>query len=344
MSDILSQTEIDALLAALSDGPTTHEDKGGGSAKGKGKGKGKDKDDRSPIKVYDFRRPNKFSKEQLHTIQAIHENFSRLVTTFLAAYVRTVVQISVNSVEQLTYEEVVNSIPNPTIMNIISLAPLEGNIIIDIKPSIAFTIIDRLFGGSGDAPEKVRALTDIERTVMERIVVGIMEHFVEAWENIIQLEPKLEMMESNPQFASVVSPSEMVVMVTLEMKVGDKQGMMTICIPYIVIEPVVNKLNAHFWYSGVGKKATAEHLEVLRKNIEKARIPMSVVLGHADLTVGELLDLQVGDVVQLDKSANKPLDIVVGSKTKFHGVPGLLGSRMGMQITSVVREGDDPNE
>lgn len=341
MSDILSQAEIDALLSALSEGPKAQEDKGAGAV---GTAKGKGKDDRLNVKVYDFRRPNKFSKEQLHTIQAIHENFSRLVSTYLAAHVRTVVQINVNSVEQLTYDEVVNSMPNPTLMNIITVDPLEGNIIMDIKPSIAFTIIDRLFGGPGDAPEKVRGLTDIERTVMERIVNGILEHFAEAWENIIQIEPRLEMMESNPQFAQIVSPTEMVVMVTLEMKVGDKQGMMTICIPYIVIEPIVNKLNAHFWYSGSGKKTTAEHLEVLRKNIEKTRIPMSVILGHAELTVGELLDLQIGDVVELDSSVNKPLSVVVGSKTKFMGRPGLVGSRMGMQITSVVKEGDDTNE
>lgn len=335
MSDILSQSEIDALLSALSDGPAVKEDNGSGALSGKGK------DDRHTIKVYDFRRPNKFSKEQLHTIQAIHENFGRLITTFLAAHLRTVVQVNVTSVEQLTYEEVVNSIPNPTIMSIITMAPLEGNIILDIKPSIAFTIIDRLFGGPGEAPEKVRGLTDIERTVMERIINGMMDHFAEAWDNIIQLEPKLELMESNPQFAQVVSPTEMVVMVTLEMKVGEKQGLITLCIPYIVIEPVVTKLNAHFWYSGSGKKSTTQHLEVLRNNLEKAKVPMSVNLGHTVLTVAELIDLQVGDVVQLDSHVNHPLEVVVGTKTKFLGVPGLVGSRMGMQITAVVTEGDD---
>ncbi|HEX3032841.1 MAG TPA: flagellar motor switch protein FliM [Bacillota bacterium] len=342
MSDILSQSEIDSLLAALSDGPVAKEDKG---SSGGSKAKGKNKDDRhSTIKVYDFRRPSKFSKEQLHTIQAIHENFSRLVATYLAAHVRTVVQVNVTSVEQLTYEEVVNSIPNPTIMSIITAHPLEGNIILDLKPSMAFTIIDRMFGGPGDAPDKVRGLTDIERSVIERIVNGMLEHFAEAWENIVQLEPKLELVESNPQFAQVVSPSEMVVMVTLEMKIGDKTGIMTICIPYIVIEPVVNKLNAHFWYSGLRKKNTTDHLEVLRHNIEKARIPMSVILGHADLTVGELLDLQIGDVVQLDSPVGRPLGIVVGSKIKFEGTAGLVGSKMGIQITCVVKEGDDQNE
>lgn len=342
MSDILSQSEIDSLLAALSDGPVAMEDKG--STVG-GKTKGKNKEERhSHIKVYDFRRPNKFSKEQLHTIQAIHENFSRLIATYLAAHVRTVVQVNVTSVEQLTYDEVVNSIPNPTIMNIITAPPLEGNIIIDLKPAIAFTIIDRMFGGPGDAPDKVRSLTDIERTVIERIVNGMLEHFAEAWESIVHLEPRLEVMESNPQFAQVVSPSEMVVMITLEMKLGDKMGMMTICIPYIVIEPVVDKLNAHFWYSGLSKKATTAHLDKLRHNIEKARIPMSVILGNAELTVGELLDLQVGDVVQLDGPVDKPLGIIVGSKVKFEGTAGLVGSRMGIEITSVVKEGDDSNE
>jgi flagellar motor switch protein FliM len=338
MSDILSQAEIDALLSALSDGPKPQEDKTSGASKNKGK------DDRLNVKVYDFRRPNKFSKEQLHTIQAIHENFSRLASSYLAAHVRTVVQINVNSVEQLTYDEVVNTIPNPTIMNIITAEPLEGNIILDIKPSIAFTIIDRLFGGPGDAPEKVRGLTDIERTVMERVINGMLEHFAEAWENIVQMEPKLEMMESNPQFAQIVSPAEMVVMITFEVKISDKQGMMTICIPYIVIEPVMNKLNAHFWYSGSGKKMTAEHLDMLRRNIERAKIPMSVILGNAELTVGELLDLQIGDVVQIDTTVNQPLRVVVGSKTKFLGRPGLVGSKMGMQISSVLKEGDDTYE
>jgi flagellar motor switch protein FliM len=338
MSDILSQGEIDALLSALSDGPKPQEDKTSGASKNKGM------DERLNVKVYDFRRPNKFSKEQLHTIQAIHENFSRLASSYMAAHVRTVVQINVTSVEQLTYDEVVNTIPNPTIMNIITAEPLEGNIILDIKPSIAFTIIDRLFGGLGDAPEKVRGLTDIERTVMERVINGMLEHFAEAWENIVQMEPKLEMMESNPQFAQIVSPAEMVVMITFEVKIGDKQGMMTICIPYIVIEPVMNKLNAHFWYSGYGKKMTAEHLDMLRRNIERAKIPMSVILGNAELTVGELLDLQIGDVVQIDTTVNQPLRVVVGSKTKFLGRPGLVGSKMGMQISSVLKEGDDTYE
>ncbi|MHB8170469.1 MAG: flagellar motor switch protein FliM [Thermincolia bacterium] len=333
MTEILSQAEIDALLSALSTGETDAE-----------QAKNARREKSMAIKVYDFKRPNKFSKEQLHTIQAIHENFCRLVTTYFSAHLRTIVQINVVSVEQLTYEEVVGSIPNPTIINVVTAAPLEGNLIFEINPGIAFTIIDRLFGGPGEAPEKMRGLTDIERSVVERVVNNILDLLAEAWENIVQLTPKLEMIESNPQFAQIVSPTEMVVMITLETKIGEREGLMTICIPYIVLEPIISKLTAHFWYSSTSRKATSENIEILKRRVEKVRVPLIARLGTATISIGELLELQKGDVISLNKSTNSPIEVLVGSKTKFFGVPGLSGSRLAIQITGLIREGDDEND
>jgi len=333
MTEILSQAEIDALLSALSTGETNAD-----------QAKGSAQDGRKAIKVYDFKRPNKFSKEQLHTIQAIHENFSRLLNTYFSAHLRTPVQINVVSVEQLTYEEVVGSIPNPTIMNIVTAEPLEGNIIFEINPAIAFTIIDRLFGGPGEAPEKMRGLTDIERTIIEKVVNSLLDLLAEAWENIVQFNPKLEIIESNPQFAQIVSPTEMVVMTTLETKIGEREGLMTICIPYLVLEPIISKLSAHFWYSSTSRKATSEQIEALKQRVEKVKVPLSARLGSADITIGELLELQRGDVIQLNKPTSEPIEILVGSRTKFYGVPGLNGSRLAVQITGVAREGDDDND
>lgn len=337
MTDILSQAEIDALLSALSTGEPSTPDSSQTVVR-------KDKEKHQTIKVYDFKRPNKFSKDQLHTVQAIHENFSRLVTTYFSARLRTQVQTTVVSVEQLTYEEVVGSIPNPTIMNVLTVEPLDGNVIFEINPGIAFTIIDRLFGGPGEAPEKVRGLTDIERSVVEKVVTGLLELLGEAWESIVEIHPNLEMIESNPQFAQIVSPTEMVVLVTFEIKIGDKEGLMTLCIPYIVLEPIIGKLSAHFWFSNSSRKVTQAQTDALKERVEKVKVPMSVILGNSNITIRELLELQVGDVIQLDKSTAHPMDMVVGTKAKFKGVPGVVGHRMAMQITQVIQEGDDDDE
>lgn len=334
MSEILSQAEIDALLSALS---TTGDSTSSESGKAEDLYKKK-------VRVYDFKRPNKFSKEQIHTIQAIHENYARLLATFFSAHFRTVVQINVHSVEQLTYEEFIRSMPNPTNMNIFTLDPLAGNAIIEINPLLVFTMIDRLFGGVGEPLEKFRAMTDIERSVIEKVVQRSLNILKEAWENIIEFHPKLDTIETNPQFTQIVSPTEMVVLVSLEAKIGDNVGLINLCFPFIVLEPIINKLSAHFWFAGTAKELTTEHIEKLQRRIERSKIDLSVNLGIANITLGGLLELQRGDCIQLDKNIKTPMDIMVGSKVKFAGIPGLSGSKMAVQITSVIKEGDEGNE
>lgn len=332
MSEILSQDEIDALLSALSTGEVKTE-----QAK-------KTDEPHKKIRVYDFKRPNKFSKEQIHTIQALHENFARLLATYFSATLRTVVQISVHSVEQLTYEEFIHSLPNPTILNIFQMDPLEGNAILEINPSITFTIIDRLFGGQGHAPEKIRDLTDIERVVVERVVNRTLNILKEAWENIIVFKPKLDIIETNPLFTQIVSPTEMVVLISFRTQFGDNEGLINLCIPFIVLEPIISKLSAHFWFAGTAKEATQESIQRIKNRIEKATIKVSAVLGKATIKVKDLLELQPGDVISLESKARDPVEIMVGTKEKFLGRPGAVGSRVAFQIVSLVKEGDDEED
>lgn len=331
MADILSQAEIDALLNALSAGEVDAEEI-------------KQEEKQKKIKAYDFKRPNKFSKDQIHTLQVIHENFSRLLTTFFSAHLRTIVQLNVLSVEQLTYEEFGRSIPNPTILNIITIEPLQGNAIFEINPDIGFAIIDRMFGGPGEAPEKLRPLTDIEETVMKRVVNKALEFLKEAWESIIDFNPSLEVMESNPQFTQIVTPTEMCILITLETKIGEVEGMINLCIPYIVLEPIISNLSTHFWFNASSRESTSENIAALRKKIEKARVPIVVELGKTSITIRELLEIQSGDVLKLDTKSDEELDIYIGSNKKYTGLPGINGSKMAVQITSVVKEGDDEND
>lgn len=327
MAEILSQDEIDSLLTALTTGEVSAEEL-------------KKEDRKKKIRIYDFRRPNKFSKEQINTFRVIYENYSRLVATFLSAQLRNTVQVTVLSVEQLTYEEYIRSLPDPSIITIFSTEPLEGNALMEIQPAISFGILDRLLGGPGHALSKYRPLTEIERTLLERVSQGLLDFIQEAWENITKLVPKVEYIETNPQFAQIVSPMEMVILVSLGVKIGkDLEGAISFCIPYIVLEPVVDRLNAHYWFSRSTKEKNSKNIFFLQKQIKETNIDVRVILGKTLVTVKELLELQVGDVVHLDQKVTDDLFILIGDRLKYSGKPGTLKKNLGFQITKRVEEG-----
>lgn len=332
MGEVLSQAEIDMLLAALTSGAVSAEEL-------------REEEKKKRVRVYDFRRPNKFSKDQLHTVRNIYENYSRSLSTFLSAMLRTMVQSNVLSVEQLTYDEFVRSMPDPSIIGIVNFEPLPGSGIVEINPSLAFVIIDRLFGGPGQAPEKARGLTEIERTVMERLIQRMVDLFQEPWAAVTSLRPRVEFIETNPQFTQIVSANEMVILVSIETKIGEHVGLINICIPFIVLEPVISRLSVHYWYATTSRAGPAapEQSEALRRRIENAVVPMVVILGRTTITVADLLDLQIGDVVPLERKVGEPLEIVVGSKPKFVGYPGLVGNHLGVQITALSGNGNGVN-
>ena len=327
--EVLSQSEIDKLLSALSDGSVTADDV-------------KADESQKKVKTYDFKRPDKFSKDQIRTLYMLHESFARLLNTYLSTHLRTMVNVEVASVEQLTYQEFVQSLANPSVISILAVPPLKGNIIMEVNTEIAFAFIDRVFGGEGRVGIKTRVLTEIEEAVMKRFVDTSMKNFREAWANVADFYPTLEATESNPQFTQIVPPSDMVVIITIQMKLGDVEGMMNICIPYLVLEPVMSKLTTTFWVaSSVSKDDNPEQVKLLQKKIERTKVPFVVQLGSLDLTIHEFLTLGFGDVLQMDTRVNDNLLCLVGKRPKFYSRPGKSGKKMAVQITKIISEGDE---
>ncbi len=329
MTEVLSQDEIDQLLTAISAGDLEAEEAPKPAEQRK-------------IKIYDFKRPDKFSKEQIRTVSIMHETFARLTTTSLSAQLRSLVQVHVASVDQLTYEEFIRSIPNPTTLAVINMDPLKGSAILEIDPAITFSIIDRLFGGKGESAKVTRDLTDIEQSVMEGIIVRVLGNMREAWSQVIDLRPRLGQIETNPQFAQIVPPTEMVVLVTLETKVGDVEGMMNFCIPYLTIEPIISKLSAQYWYSSVRRGATTENLNILRERLSTVDVTVVAEVGSMQLTVREVLALSVGDVIRLPNvRATDPMILKIGNQPKFLCKPGVIGKKLAVQIIKKLEEAEE---
>ena len=332
--EVLSQSEIDKLLSALSDGTVSAEEV-------------KAEDEQKKIKVYDFKRPDKFSKDQIRTLQMLHESFARMLNTYLSTHLRTMVSVEVASVEQQTYQEFVQSLLNPSVISILAVPPLKGNIIMEVNTEIAFAFIDRVFGGEGRASIKPRVLTEIEETVMKRLIDTAMGELKDAWKTVCEFDPRLEATESNPQFTQIVPPSDMVVIVTIQMKIGDVEGMMNICIPFLVLEPIMSKLTTTFWVaSSVSKdEANPEQIALLQKKIERTRVPMIVELGRLEISIQEFLNLGFGDVLQLDTKVKDDLPVLVGKRPKFMCRPGTAGKRMAVQVTRILNsEGDEDTD
>ena len=326
MSEILSQSEIDALLAALSSGEMNAEEL-------------KKEEEEKKVKVYDFKRALRFSKDQIRSLTRIHENFARLLTSYFSALLRSFVQFTVVSVDQLPYEEFIRSIPKMTILNIFSAKPFEGNMVLEVNPNIAYAMMDRLLGGPGVVPNKIVNLTEIETMIMEKMFNKALNNFEEAWKNVIELSPKLEMMEVNPQFMQIVSPNETVAVISFNTKIGDATGMVNLCLPHVVLEPIMHKLSAHHWFSQQKKTVEQTDYESLKKRINFAKLPISVELGSSQITVSDLLQLTVGDVIQLDKKLEEPLILSVGNLPKYYVQPGQVKGKIAVQITEAMEEG-----
>ena len=326
MTEVLSQDEIDQLLTAISTGDVEPEDT-------------RQVAERKNIRIWDFRRPDKFSKEQIRTVSFMHETFARLTTTSLATQLRSMVHVHVASVDQLTYEEFLRSIPSPTALAVINMDPLTGSAILEIEPAITVTVIDRLFGGPGEGAKISRELSEIERAVMESIIVRILGNMREAWSQVIDLRPRLGQIETNPQFVQIVPPTEMVVLVTLETKVEEVEGMMNFCVPYLTIEPIISKLSAQYWYSSVRRGATTENLNVLRDRLAGIGVPLVAEVGDITLSMRDVMALQPGNVIRLSNSrVGDPMIMKLGNRPKFECRPGVVGKKIAVQITRKIED------
>ncbi|NLB82883.1 MAG: flagellar motor switch protein FliM [Synergistaceae bacterium] len=320
--EILSQNEIDSLLQALSSGEVDVEALG--------------QSDEKKIKNYDFRRPDKFSKDQLRAIQMIHEAFARQLTTTMSTLVRSLVSAEIASVDQLAYDEFIRSLVQPTVIGVLEMYPFSGNALIEMNPNLVFAIIDRMLGGKGQSTGKIRELTDIERTVIERVLMRMLELLEESWSTVVDVRFRYESLESNPFFVQICPGTDMVLLVILKLKVGDVEGMISICIPYFLMEPIMDKLSSQQWFASTGRKDEEGIRNFLVKSLQGVLIPLSLELGHTVLSVDDVMQLQTGDVIKLDETLGNTLDVRVGNRVKFKAVPGSVNGNYGAEISEVL--------
>ncbi len=324
MGEVLSQSEIDNLLAALSTGELDVEQMQETAER--------------QVKDYDFKRPAKFSKEHLRTLEIIYEHYGRLVSTNLPVYLRRNVQVNVNSSEAVTFSEFTNALANPVILGIVDFEPMGGSIIIELSTNLGFAMIDRMLGGQGQPLERVRDFSEIEMTILEKLMVICMQLMREPWKNVMDINPVMERIETNAQFAQVIAPSDMIAIVTLNVKIGDVEGLMNICLPYFTLEDVMDKLNTKYWFSTMqleDSEKYEEHIEALIKRID---VPIKAVLGKSQVSVSDFINLQVGDIIRLNTGVESEMNVYVGNMKKFTALPGSSKDKYAVRVTTVIRE------
>jgi flagellar motor switch protein FliM len=334
VSDILSQEEVDALLSAVSAGgdsgpsaaPVAAEVGPAGTAESE-----------KSLSLYDFRRPDRVSKDQMRTLQNLHEGYARQFSTTLTNFLRTFVEIELVSVDQLTYSEFVMSISNPSCIYVFKMEPLEGSAILEINPSLVFFIIDRLFGGQGKPSEQNRELTLIEQNVIHRIVERGLADLKTVWEHVGIFSPKIETYETNPQFVQIAPPGETIILISLEVRMQNASGLMSLCFPYMLLESVINNLSGATWMSAQNTN-TVETRTILEHEIKTIDIPVSVVIGQTKLTIRDLLQLQRGDILALDKPQTSELLVQVGGKTKLAAKSGIIGRKKAFKVTRIIEK------
>lgn len=325
--EILSQHEIDALLSAITSGEMDAEEL-------------KKEEEENRVRVYDFKRALRFSKDQIRSIARIHENYARLLTTYFSAQLRTYVNITVASVDQVPYEEFIRSIPKMTILNVYSVEPLEGRILMEVNPNIAYSMLDRLLGGKGESEHQVENLTEIETLIMSQLFEKSVVNLQEAWSSIVDIDPVLEDFEVNPQFLQMVSPNETVVVVSLNTKIGPVSGMINICIPHIVLEPIIPKLSVHYWMETGTKERDPETYEKLSDQIKDVEVEAKALLGKATMTIQQFLNLKRGDIISLDQKIDEPLTFTVNEEPKMLVQPGKLNNKVAVQVLEEIKGGN----
>ncbi len=311
MGEVLSQNEIDDLLNALNTGELDVEEYKSSSAE-------------KQVKEYDFARPSKFAKEHLRTLEIIFEHYARLLSTTLPAYMRTSCQVDVINSEAVSYSEFSNALSNPILLGILDFYPLKGNVVMDLSVKIGYAVIDRLLGGKGESLDKERDFSEIELAIIEKIMVICVDLLIEPWENVVNLEPRLEKIETNSQFAQVISPTEIIALITLNLKIGNVEGLVNVCIPYITIEPIIDKLNTKYWFSNMTEASEEIYKDIIEKRIAQAKIPIKAELGTSIINVNDFINLQIGDIIKLNHKITDDISVKVGDIEKFTAKPGLF--------------------
>lgn len=326
MGEVLSQSEIDNLLAAMATGELDVNQMQDNNEK--------------KVKNYDFSRPTKFSKEHLRTLEIIFEHYGRLLSTTLSVQMRKNVQVAVASSESNTFNEFTNALSTPVILGIVNFSPLNGTIIMDLATNLGYAMLDRMLGGNGVPLEKSRDFSDIETSVIEKILVMFTQLLREPWRNVIDISPVLQRMETNPQFAQVIAPNDMVAIVTLNLKIGEVEGFMNICLPFLTLEDIMDKLNTKYWFSTMQDNHDENYEAYVEALVRKVDVPVRAVLGKSLISVSDFMNLQVGDCIRLNSRVDDDMTVYVGNLKKFTALPGAEKGAYAVQVTSVIREED----
>ncbi|MEJ5229542.1 MAG: flagellar motor switch protein FliM [Pseudothermotoga sp.] len=322
MADVLSQEEIDRLLQAVSTGEVSIEEI--------------KKEETKKVKPYDFRRPSKFSKEHIRVFDMIHENFARSVSTYLSGRVRTFTNINLASIDQISYEEFVRSLPTPSFIVIFTAPEFVGNAILEMNLEIFYTILDLILGGPG-IPHVKRTPSDIEVSIMRKEVLNILTNLAQAWNEVYHFVPSIESIENNPQFVQIAPPNEMVLLVSLFITIGKTEGFLNICWPSSLTEPFMDRLTSRSWFTMKREKLSEKMLEDLKQNIRTMNVKLSAILGESVLTVKEVLDLEVGDVIRLKTHKDDEITVEVHGKPKFMAQPGVFKGHKAVKVTRILK-------
>jgi flagellar motor switch protein FliM len=328
MSKTLSQWEIDALLNSVAS-------EEGGSGSGGSASGGSLMADRN-IKLYDFRRPDKFSKEHIRAIQNIHETFARVTASSLSSYLRSSTTVSLSSIEQVVYDEYIHQLSNPTLVNLVELQPLSGRIVVEMNMNIGLAMLDRMMGGAGQMTVRRNELTDIEMALLRSLGATVSAGLRDGWTAVADLQPVLVETVLNADLVQAALPGDIAALLLFEIHTLGMSGTISICVPHPVIEPLMDRLNTQAWFSSSSRKSESENDRMkLAETIRDAHLPIAVELGTTTVTLGELMDIRADDVIRLDRGQEAELPIRAGKRARFLGRPGTLGGNRAVQVTGI---------
>lgn len=323
MADVLSQSEIDALLSALSTGELEPEQL-------------PREDEKHKVKLYDFRSPQKFSKDHIRTLELIHDNFARIISNYLTGQIRKNVKVKVETVEQVTFEEFMHSVQNPTILTLFKMPPLTGTLLFETNPDFSFQVIDILLGGTGDRKNTNNEFSEIDKNIMYQVVSGLLSNLVMAWEDIMHVEPEIESVETNPTINQTLAPNEPVALIVFSVELGKTTTFINLCIPYLSIEKLLYKLVVQYWFKSEDDELESESKRKLEDGLNPVEIELVAKLGDTNLNVDDFLRLSIGDIIKLDDKCTKPIKVLVQDEEYYYAKPGTIGKNMGVTVIDII--------
>jgi flagellar motor switch protein FliM len=279
---------------------------------------------------YNFRRPDRLSKEQVRSLYLLHDLVAHSLSTSLPLFLRTISEVNLISVEQQAYSEYLRGLPDPTTVFTIAASSLSGVYAVEISSSIAFPIIDRLLGGVGDGLTEKRAATDLELKILEGFLTVVNENYKNAWKPIVPIEPEIVGRETRPQMLQIIAPNEVVATIAYQVQIGDARGAMSICLPVVMLESVIDKFSQSSYLPA--KTTEPEATRALLETISNVRFPFTSDLETIPAAVSDLMNLGVDDVLRTNHRTDQPLNVSVGNSVKFRGKIASLEGRMVVEL------------